>query len=512
MVARILGAVFAFCAWVSATPANAEWHEASTDHFVIYADQGPEQLRKFADRLERYHRGLEIILNEDRAKPSASSRVTVYMVRNDAEVRKLQGDKKSYVQGFYMPRAGGSVAFVPETISGSGDSMGPYRILFHEYAHHFLIGSTAEGYPLWYSEGFAEFLSSVKFERDGGVGLGAPAKHRGPELMLAKSVPIERLLDTAGYLKSRTKVYDEFYGRSWLLFHYLTISGQRKGQLSAYLKLLRNGKSEAEAAVEAFGDLGQLDKEIDKYLRQPRMNYLPIAADKLTVGDIVLRKLDKAEAAVMPVLLRSKRGVDEVTAKLVLPDARAVAALYPAHPAVLSALAEAEFDAGNDAAAIAAADKALAVAPNTINAHLQKGYALARMMQNADNPAKAAIGVRSQFLKINALENDHPIPLIRFYMSFRESGREPTKNAVEGLEWALTLAPHDQGLRMMVASQQMQDERFADAQVTLLPLANNPHSSALTEAASGLLDKARAGEALKARAATPAPAVKSATK
>jgi hypothetical protein len=64
----------------------------------------------------------------------------------------------------------------------------------------------------------------------------------------------------------------------------------------------------------------------------------------------------------------------------------------------------------------------------------------------------------------------------------------------------------------MVASQQMQDERFADAQVTLLPLANSPHSSALTEAASGLLDKARAGEALKARAATRAPAVKSATK
>lgn len=508
MVARIFGAALCLWGFLSVSPANAEWHEASSDHFVIYADQGPEQLRKFADRLERYHSGLEIILNTDLPKPSPSSRVTVYMVRNDTEVRKLQGDKKSFVQGFYMPRAGGSVAFVPETISGSADSLDPYRILFHEYAHHFLIGSTARGYPLWFSEGFAEFLSSVKFERDGGIGLGAPARHRGYELMLAKPVPIERLLDTAGYLKSKTKAYDEFYGRSWLLFHYLRISGQRKGQLASYVTALFNGKSETEAAQEAFGDLSVLDKELDKYLRQPRMNYMPVDAAKLTVGEIRLRKLDKAESAAMAVVLRSKRGVNEESAKALLPEARVIAAQYPEHPAVLTALAEAEFDAGNDGAAIAAADKALARAPDNINAHLQKGYALARMMESAENPGKAAVGVRAQFLKINALENDHPIPLIRYYTSFRESGRDPTKNAIEGLEWALTLAPYDQGLRMMVASQQLMDERYLNAQETLIPLANSPHASVLTEAANMLLEKAREAQTAKDAAATTVPATK----
>lgn len=512
MGARFFGA--AFCLWILVTggAAKAEWHEASSDHFVIYADQGPEQLRKFAERLERYHRALEITLSADRPKPSPSSRVAVYMVRSDAEVRKLYGEKKSFVQGFYSPRAGGSVAFVPEDVSGSDDVLDPYRILFHEYAHHFLIGSTAQGYPLWFSEGFAEFLSSVKFERDGGIGLGAPANHRGYELLLAKPVPIERLLDTAGYLKSKTKTYDEFYGRSWLLFHYLKISGQRQGQLLAYVNALRRGKSEMEAAAEAFGDLKLLDKELDKYLRQPRMRYLPIEAAKLTIGNVALRKLDKGEAAAMPVVMRSKRGVDEEGAKALLPAARTVAVQYPEHPAVLSALAEAEFDAGNDAAAIAAADKALAIAPGNINAHLQKGYALARMMESAENPAKAAAGVRSQFLKVNALENDHPIPLIRFYMSFRESGRDPTKNAIEGLEWALTLAPHDEGLRMMVASQQMEDERFVDAQETLLPLAYSPHASPLTEAAEKILALAKEGQALKAKTAAESVPAKAATK
>lgn len=512
MVANMFRAVAVLWLLVSSVAANADWHEASTDHFVIFADQDPDRLRKFADRLERYHRALEIILNADRPNPSPSNRVFVYMVQSDAAVRKLYGDKRSFVQGFYQPRAGGSVAFVPENVSGSDDALDPYRILFHEYAHHFLIGSSAENYPLWFSEGFAEFLSSVKFERDGGIGLGAPANHRGYELMVAKSVPIERLLDTAGYLKSRTKAYDEFYGRSWLLFHYLQLSGQRRGQLTAYRNALREGKSEAGAAAAAFGDLTLLDKELDKYLRQPRMNYFPISVDKLTIGNIALRKLDKAEAAAMPVIMRSKRGVDEETAKLVLPDARAVAAQYPQHPAVLSALAEAEFDAGNDAAAIAAADKAIAVAPNNINAHLQKGYALARMMESAESPAKAAAGVRAQFLKINAIENDHPIPLMQFYMSFRASGREPTKNAIAGLEWALALAPHDQGLRMIVAAQQMEDERFTDAQTTLLPLAHSPHASPLTEAAGELLAKAREGSAAEEKAAATTPAAKGLTK
>ena len=491
MVAKNLG--FALCASLALLPTTlrAEWHEASSDHFVIYADQTPDQLRKFADRLERYHSALEYIQKTDRPKPSRSNRVNVFIVRDDKQVKKLAGDTKSYIQGFYVPRAGSSIAIVPERVAGSDNGLDPVRILFHEYAHHFLIGSTGFVFPLWLSEGFAEFISTVKFERDGGMGLGMPAMHRGYELMLAKPVPIERLLDTASYLKSKTKAYDEFYGRSWLLYHYLRLSGQRQGELSAYISALLEGKDETKAASVAFGDLAALDKELDKYLRQTKMRYFPIEAAKLNVGEIVIRELDPGEAAAMPIVMQSKRGVDEQSAALLVPKARAVAATYPQDARALAALAEAEYDAGNDAEAIVAADKSLAGDPKNINAHLQKGYALARIMKTADNPAKAATGVRAQFLKINAIENDHPIPLIHFYLSFKESGREPTKNAVDGLEWALDLAPYDQRLRLMVANQQMEDERFIDAEATLLPLAYSPHASSLTEAAGTMLAKAR---------------------
>ena len=65
----------------------------------------------------------------------------------------------------------------------------------------------------------------------------------------------------------------------------------------------------------------------------------------------------------MPVIIRSRRGVDDEGAKAVLTDARAIASRFPKDPAVLSALAEAEHDAGNDKEAIAAADAALADDP-----------------------------------------------------------------------------------------------------------------------------------------------------
>ena len=44
------------------------------------------------------------------------------------------------------------------------------------------------------------------------------------------------LLNTRKYRENASKRYDAFYGRSWLLFHYLMLSGKRPGQLGDYLE------------------------------------------------------------------------------------------------------------------------------------------------------------------------------------------------------------------------------------------------------------------------------------
>ena len=152
--------------------AFADWHEASSDHFVIYADESEKEIRKYSDRLERYYSAMTFVLPSKKIKPSPSNRVTIYVVRSERIVRKLYGGNDSqYIQGFYLPRAGGSLAIIPPIdVSRSGNASQSELVLMHEYAHHFMAENAPYLVPRWYSEGFAEYFATAKFEADGAVG------------------------------------------------------------------------------------------------------------------------------------------------------------------------------------------------------------------------------------------------------------------------------------------------------------------------------------------------------
>lgn len=154
---------------------------------------------------------------------------------------------------------------------------------------------------------------------------------------------------------------------------------------------------------------------------------------------------------------------------------------------MLSALAEAEYDAGNDKEAIAAADAALAIDPKQQNAYIQKGYALFRQAADAADPEVAFKKARAPFMALNRLENDHPIPLIYFYQSFVRQGARPSPNAVEGLKRAVQVAPFDLGLHMMLATQLLRDGKPAEARVQLAPVAYNPHGRGFARYAQEML-------------------------
>lgn len=469
-------------------PAFAKWHKAESDHFVIYANQSEKEVRAFSERLERFHAAMSISFGRKLIKPSPSNRVTVYVVGSYRNVRKLAGENAKQIAGFYRPRAGGTLAVVPRLRKSrnSKDFTGE-TVLMHEYAHHYMYHLTSSSWPRWFSEGFAEFYGSAKFFADGAVGLGAPANHRANELSFGRPVPIHLLFDTDGYRKSKHQRYDSFYGQSWLLYHYLTFSQERRGQFVEYQKLLIDGAEELVAAQTAFGELKTLNRELRAYRKSKKLRYMHLTADKLKTGTISVRQLRPGEAMIMPLMVQSKRGVDKEQAKALLSKIQDVAVQYPADPTVLGTLAEAEYDAGHHDAAIAAANQALLNDPKTVNAYVQKGYALAEKAKESENPDALWKEARSTFVALNKLENDHPIPLIWFFRTYVEQGKQPTKLAIEGLEWALRLAPYDQGLRVNVAQQQIGDNRLEEAIRTLRPLANSPHENGATRIADQLI-------------------------
>lgn len=487
----VLAAFGLCCLMLASPPARAEWVEVSTDHFVIYGEQRAEALRRFAERLELFHSAMSLSFKRETPRPSPSNRVTVYVVSNTREVRELVDSNNRFLGGLYMPRAGDSVALVPrlsDIRSRAGDTT--EATLFHEYAHHFMRTMTSHTHPLWFNEGFAEFFSSARFTDDT-IGIGTPAQHRAYDLAYARNVPIRDLLDYDGGASTKDARFDSFYGQAWALFHYLVFAPERAGQLPRYEQALSEGESALQAAETAFGDLKQLEKDLDQYVQRRLLRYLPIQKKDLKVGTITVRVLPAAQAAIMPVKVRSRTGVSPEEAVEVVVEARRVATAHPNDAFVLTALAEAEVDADNFDAAIAAADRALALDPNLIDAHVQKGYALERKLDSTDAPAEAWRTVRSHWAKANRVEPDNPIPLIHFYGAFLRQGTPPTANAILGLERALSVAPFDGTTRWMVAQQRIADGRLPEAADALGPLAYSPHPGEHTDAARTLLEEVK---------------------
>ncbi len=503
MTKRLLS-VFALIAamLLLSSPARAGWYEASSDHFVIYADDKEKDIRRFAENLERYHSAMEFVTGRKIEKPSPSNRVVIFVVGNQRDVRRIAGTKSKTLAGFYVPRAGASRAFVQDIRNKNGYPHFSTIILLHEYAHHFLISSSRYAMPRWMSEGAAEFFASAGFEKDGSVLIGRPAIHRGTELAYAKDVSIRELLDADLYDANKGKRYDAFYGRSWLLYHYLTFNKERSGQITDYWVKVLNGAPPIQAGEEVFGDLDQLEKELDAYVRQRRMFTYNLSPEKLRSSKVTLRKLPEGEAEVMPLRMRSQRGVDREQAEELVVEVRAVAAKYPSDPGVLAALAEAEYDAGNDDAAIAAADKAIAIDPSRTNPYVQKGFALFRIARDADDQDAAFERAMKPFTALNRRENNHPLPLIYYYRSYVQRGVEPPENARHALERAAQLAPFDKTLWYNVAVMQMNEGKIGLAKSSLLPIANDPHRSGRTNTAKSLialLDRTEEGTKISGR-------------
>ena len=466
---KLIGLGLGLLASVS-QPARAAWFEASSNHFVIYASSSEKWIRAFAERLEKFDAGIRFVGGLADPPDERSNRLIVYVVPSTDAVRRIYGDGGRDVAGFYTPRAGGSIVYTPQW-TGGGPNFQPNLVLFHEYGHHILFRNYTAAYPAWYAEGFAEFVSTSTIDSEK-VWIGRPALHRAYGL-LGYTMPVETLL-TADRRKLNDLATQALYGRGWLLTHYLTFEDKRAGQLQKYVTAMNAGKSSVDAATEAFGELKQLDRDLNVYLHRSKITALAIPLDRLKTGTVTVRAMTAGEGAIMPVRMRSDRGVDAKEAAEIVADARRIAADYPADVAVQIALAEAEYDANNDDAADAAADRALAADPKSAQALLYKGRVAVRRARGKTDPEvwKTA---RSWFVKANRLDTGNAEAPLLFYTSFRAADIEPTENARKALAGAFALAPEDNYVRFLAVREMLIAGKVEEARRTLAVIAYNPH-------------------------------------
>jgi cytochrome c-type biogenesis protein CcmH/NrfG len=483
---RFLLACLTIGAAAIATPASAAWNVAQSRHFVIYADDNPKHLAAFASELERFDQAVRYATRMDDPEIGKGNRLTVFVVPTEKDVRSIMGDKTGFFTGFYTGRVSGSLAYVPRQPDNlDQDDVNP--IFFHEYTHHLQKQVLDRPYPEWYSEGFAEFFSTPEFEHDGSVWLGRVVRGRAYGLLAGPQLPLETLF--AGMQPGMTNAQrDVFYGRGWLLAHYLLMEKRRSGQLSAYLAALSNGASSIDAARQAFGDLKQLDKELNAYENKPLLKF-EVPGSVIHLQPITVTPLSAGASQVIMARARIKYGVKPDEAETFAAQLRGIEARFPGDELVEATLAEAELDAAHPQAAEAAADRAMRSDPSDTEAMVLKGKAVAERADQADDSSRHDLfeQARHSLIAANKLDTEDPEPLYEYYRTFLREGLRPTANAIAALHYASDLAPQDLGVRMNSAISYLNEGKPKEARATLIVVAYSPHVAAMGETARRMI-------------------------
>ena len=186
--------------WIVA-PAHAAWQEATSAHFVVLSDDSPIRVTTIATRLERFDRAVRILRKLPNGPVSPSSRVTVFVVRNESLVSRLA--QQANVAGFYSPRAIGPVAFTPKNSDSDAFALTAEMTLFHEYAHHLMFTSYGDtALPAWIVEGYFEFHATAKLNPDGSVLFGSAPNYRAWRLLGGIRMPVRDMLSEPKVPKS----------------------------------------------------------------------------------------------------------------------------------------------------------------------------------------------------------------------------------------------------------------------------------------------------------------------
>lgn len=486
----------------AADTAAPHWWYAESDHFRVYSSGGSAAATTMAVKLERLDQAMRIFTGvaADQEAVAEVSKPTIYQFGKTEDIGKLAG--QDGVAGFFIPRAGNSVAFVPleegpktkfSSSPGTRDSyqfyeydIPPETVLFHEYAHYFMFQHAPGAYPAWYVEGLAELFGTLKL-MDAGFALGDPPKHRMGEIGLI-DVDTGKLFSSNA--QSSRYIDYPLYGHGWLASSYLSFVPERSGQLATFLRAINKGTDAHTAAEAAFGDLKKLEKELNAY-RKERARGIVAKFREPEEPAVAARALTGDEAARMEVMIESEKGVTKTRARRLSPDAVALAARYPTSVPVLLTATEATFDAQDLAEAEGYAHRVLNADPNSVQAHLY----LARIaMERAKTDAKWLATAREQFLAANSIDPQEPNALAGYYTTFRLADETPPEDALIALESAYRFAPFDGRVRKLLAHLLLLEKRDDEALVVLGPVIYSAHAGRQERKLRALVDKLNAGD------------------
>jgi hypothetical protein len=470
--------------WLAAaSPASAAWLRAESDNSIVYGEMSEERLRRQVVDLEDYAQMLRTLMRIE--SPPASGKLRVYLVRGGGELNLIR-QRPAGVGGVYISGPDGIAAVVD--VNANRDN--PTAVLFHEYAHHFMMQYTGRVYPPWYIEGFAEYMMTARFTSRaiefGHVDPGRAATLSDP----GRWLPMENIL--FGGQRRTAEQHGLFYAQSWLLTHYLLDDAARLEQFRAYLAALARAEEPRAAFQASFGMTpDQLERQLKTY----------------AFGRLTFRRLDRSSAARPPqvavtrlpesadrlVLLQGALHVGVRDEGQALGAVRREAARH-SDPFARRVLAQAEALHGDGAVADRLIDELLALSPRDSELMYFRGMRYLRASETADGDARTSLRLqaRTWFSRAHRIDGRHFQTLFRYLESRSEEPGFVSAANLEVMLLAQSLAPQVGEIRMAAARMLMLLDDFELAERMLAPLAGSAHEGGQTAAARELLAKARA--------------------
>ena len=260
-IPAVLLAFALLCDAPEAGQPNGPWVRVDSPRFTVSAELPRDSAVAVARRLEQFRAAIQRVLPEGRAPFHEPTVVVAFAT--DASFSPFKPGGAARVSGFVV-----NDEFSPCIALHMARGEDAYRAIFQEYAR-LLVRRAAPAAPLWFSEGVAEFHSTLGVATDGRtLRLGQPPADQ--VLMLRRRfVPLRDLFDmTREAANWQGPDGQLFYAHAWALAHYLLANEALSPKISTFLARLSSGAPAVPAFEDAFGALTVVEANLRNYIQQ----------------------------------------------------------------------------------------------------------------------------------------------------------------------------------------------------------------------------------------------------
>ncbi|MEO7580060.1 MAG: hypothetical protein ABIT83_20820, partial [Massilia sp.] len=262
----------------------SKWFRAESQHFIVLSDTDHAEVTALLNNLEKLDYLLRIYTRDNYIARGSEQKVTLHYHDHVGGFNEMVRAKPEEAIGLYNSCSAGVQGFgvrLDRVVSLGNEQLAlaplspTLTYLFEAYARHFLYRHTDIRTPAFYIDGFAQYLSSVRFS-DNQVVLGRTptaiasyldyvAEHRQRD-----RVSYDNLFDRNGWTPVSDKEAQgqrlSFLSKSWLLLHYALSSDANRALLGKYLDLAQRGVPANKAFEDSFGiPVVDLAKKMARY-------------------------------------------------------------------------------------------------------------------------------------------------------------------------------------------------------------------------------------------------------